>query len=331
MLLNLALVVGGLIGLFFGGEWLVKGAARLASSFGVPALIVGLTVVAWGTSAPELVVNINAALQGSTGFALGNILGSNIVNVGLTLGIMALIIPITVDWQLIRREIPIMIITACIMFLLSLDGEISQGDGILLVLGFLFFNVLMLFYVAQERRKIEPAITEYCEEENLIDESVGEKGDFVATAQVNRIFEIGRIAVGLALLILGSNWTIEGGTAVARTLGVSDFIIGLTLIAVGTSLPELSTALVAAMRKEGDIALGNIIGSNIANILAILGVTAAIQPIAVPANLMLFEMPVLIGFSLVVLVFAFDRIIRRVEAGLLTVAYIGFIAFSVLR
>jgi cation:H+ antiporter len=318
MLLNILMLVLGITGLYLGGEWLVKSASRLASSFGASVLVIGLTIVAWATSAPELIVTVNAALQGSTELALGNIIGSNIVNIGLCLGIMGLMFPVTISWQLIQRELPIMIGAALLAFLLSADGILSQLDGLILFLCFLGFSALVYVLVQQERKKVTVALEEYEEAQGLIDE------------KVNRQFEIGRLAAGLALLIIGANLTVDGGTAIARSFGISEFLIGLTLVAFGTSLPEFTASLIAASRKQTDIAIGNIIGSNIANVLGILGMTAMIKAIPVSANSLQIQIPVLLGFSLLMLLLSFNRLIGRWKAALLLASYAGFIVFSFL-
>jgi cation:H+ antiporter len=318
MFLNIIMLLLGIVGLYIGGEWLVKSASRLASSFGASVLVIGLTIVAWATSVPELIVTVNAALQGSTELALGNIIGSNIVNIGLCLGIMGLMFPVKISWQLIQRELPIMIGAALLAFLLSADGIISQMDGLILFLCFLGFSALIYMLVQQERKKVTASLEEYEEAEHLIDENI------------NRLFETGRLAAGLALLIIGANLTVEGGTAIARSLGISEFLIGLTLVAFGTSLPEFTASLIAASRKQTDIAIGNIIGSNIANVLGILGMTAMIKAIPVSANSLQIQIPVLLGFSLLMLLLSFNHLIGRWKAVLLLASYAGFIAFSFL-
>jgi cation:H+ antiporter len=313
MFINISMVVLGVIGLFVGGQWLVKSAARLASSFGASVLVIGLTIVAWATSAPEMVVSVNAALQGSTNIALGNVIGSNIVNIGLCLGLMGLMFPVKVSWQLIRREIPIMIGAAGLLYLLALDGVLSQTDGLILSLGFIGFNGLVYVLVQRERRKVIAALEQYEKQEGLINGSV------------NRLFEIVRLASGLTILIVGANLTVDGATALARVMGISEFLIGMTLVALGTSLPELAASLVAAAHGQADIALGNVVGSNIANVLGILGFTVVVQPIVVAPNLLRTELPILLGFSMLMLLFSIDRVIQRWEAALLVGSYAGFV------
>jgi len=317
MLSNIVMIVLGIIGLFVGGNWLVKSAARLASSFGASVLVIGLTIVAWATSAPELIVNVSAAAQGSTELALGNVIGSNIVNLGLCLGIMGLMFPVTIGWELIWRELPIMIGSVVLAFLLGLDGELSRVDGLILFVCFIGFSGLIYVLVQRERRKVTADLKEYEEDAKLIDDNI------------NRWFEVGRLTFGLISLIVGANLIVDGATAMGRTLGISEFVIGLTLLAFGTSLPELASSLIAASRKQTDIAVGTIIGSNIANVLAILGVTAIVKPIEVTANSLQVQIPVLMAFSVLILGLGLNRVIGRRQAAFLTACYIGFVVISV--
>lgn len=321
MLVDFALVMIGLAGLFVGGESLVKGAARLASALGVPPLIVGLTVVALGTSMPELLVSLNAALGGASDIALGNVLGSNIANIGLILGISGLIFPLTVEWRLIRQEIPLMIIVSVALMLMSLDGEIGRGDGMILVIGFAAFNLFSILSALQSRRQITPELSEFVEEEQLT--------PLKADVQLGR--EVVRVAFGVLLLAVGANWTVEGATGIARAVGISEIVIGLTLIALGTSLPELVASVIASMRREADIIAGNVVGSNLANILAILGLTSVVQPITVQPALLGFEYPVMIIFALVLVLFLLRQRLNRITAFVLLISYALFIIITMVK
>lgn len=316
MFIKVIMIALGIAGLLIGGDWLVKSAARLASSLGASVLVIGLTVVAWATSAPEMIVSVSAAAQGSSEMALGNVIGSNIVNIGVCLGIVALMFPVKVSWNLIQREIPIMIGAAGLAFLLCLDGVLSQTDGLILLLSFIGFSALVYMLIQRERRKITASLEEYEHDAGMIN------------GNINRLFEIGRLAAGLLCLIVGANLTVDGATAIARTLGISEFVIGLTLVAFGTSLPEFAASLVAATRRQTDIAVGNVIGSNIANVLAILGVTAIVQPIPVSTTSLQVQIPVMLGFSLLTLFMGFDRLIGRREAAVLLVCYAGFVMLT---
>jgi cation:H+ antiporter len=315
MLLYLGMIGLGIGGLWFGGDFLVKAASRLATSFGVPALLVGLTVVAWATSAPELVVSMSAAIQGSSDIAIGNVVGSNIVNIGLIIGIAALIFPIRVNWDLIVREMPIMIAISVAAFIMALDGVISAVDGFLLFGGFLAYNLMQYAIVRYKRDHKSPELAE-------IEELAKEQGT------IKRSAEVVRLLAGLAALVVGAQLTVTGATGAARQIGVSELVIGLTLVAVGTSLPELAASFVAALRKQSDIAVGNVVGSNISNILAILGLTAIVRPINVEQTLITLQFPIMIAFAVGMLILGFNRMIGRVKGGLILAAYIGVVAVT---
>ncbi len=317
MLTDIVLVALGLVGLFLGGDWLVKGVGRLASSFGVSSLVIGLTVVAFGTSAPELLVSLNAAFQEHSDIVIGNILGSNIANIGLILGLTGLLYPIAVQWQLIRREIPIMIGVCVAALLFALDGSISQIDGLIMFIGFIGFTAFSYLAARRDQREIAPELDEFEAYEHLVD-------------QVNRRRELGRLVLGIGVLVLGARLMVDGAVSIASDLGVSELIIGITVVAVGTSLPELATSFMAALRKESDIAIGNVVGSNVANILMILGLTSIFRPIGVEEGLIRFEFPVMIGFSTLLLPFSLNRRLDRWQAGLLLLGYIAFTAASFL-
>lgn len=308
-------LLSGLGLLFIGGNWLVQGSSRLAQSIGISPLIVGLTIVAVGTSAPELIVSVSAALSGSADIAVGNIVGSNIANIGLILGLSALIYPVSVHVTMLRREIPIMIAVTLIVVFMFQDLILSRLEGILLLGGFLLFTGFMIFYSRQEQN-----ITHNIPEEEAVTES--------ASLQRNR--ELLRLVVGIVLLVVGAQLTVNNATILARNVGVSELVIGVTLVAVGTSLPELVTSVTAAIRKESDIAIGNVVGSNIFNILGILGISAFIQPIQVASQSATVDSLVMIVFSLLVLPFVLDRKLGRIEGGIFILAYIGFILYTIL-
>ena len=314
-MLSLLGIVAGLVALFFGGNWLVKGASRLAESLGISPLIVGLTVVAIGTSAPELLVSLRAALSGSSDIAVGNIVGSNIANIGLILGLSGLIFPISVHVNLLKREIPIMIGVALLAVILFQDALVGRIDGLILLIGFAIF---MIFVVISARG----------EQENTYD--ISEEAVESKPEQIQRGREALRLIVGIIVLMLGAQLTVDNATELARSLGVSELVIGITLVAVGTSLPELVTSVTAAIRKESDIAIGNVVGSNIFNILGILGLTALIQPIAIAEQIVKVDSLVMLGFSLLLLPFVLDRKLGRIEAVIFILAYIGFTAYAIL-
>lgn len=316
MLLNVALIIAGLAGLYVGGHWLVKGASRLASSYGISTLVIGLTVVAWATSAPELVVNVQAAVAESTDIVLGNILGSNIANVGLALSLMGILFVVRIGWQLTIREIPIMLGASVLLYVLAMDGMLSRTDGLLLVGGFIAFSALIYYLAQRERRQLDQDLERYEREEGLI------------SPRISRWFEFGRLAAGALALIVAADFTINGATALADAVGVSEFVIGLTLVAVGTSLPEIAASLAAGRHGETDIAVGNIVGSNISNILAVLGVTTIIHPIEVPVQEIQPDVLVMLAFSASLLLLVVGHRWRRWVAVILLVAYLAYIGMT---
>lgn len=315
MITDMLIVLGGLAGLFVGGEWLVRASSRLAASFGMSPLVIGLTVVAFGTSTPELAVSLNAALGGVSDIAIGNVIGSNIANIGLILGVGGLIAVIPVHVILIRREIPLMIGMSVVVFLMALDGEIGRLEGGALFVGLLSFNAYLLL----EGRREHPPLAD----ERKMAEIEGIVG------RINRGREMGRLVAGLALLLAGAHFTVEGAVAIARGVGISELVIGITLVAVGTSLPELVTSVVAALRSEPEIAVGNIIGSNMFNLACILALTAIVRPVPVSAGLIQIELPVMLGFSALLLPFVLDQQLQRWQALIFLLLYAGFIIYMV--
>lgn len=318
MLTNVIYVLLGLIGLGLGGNFLIKGASRLARALGISSLIIGLTVVALGTSAPELIVSLDAAINASSDIALGNVIGSNIANIGLILGIAALITPITLKWNLLRREIIVVVAGSLLMLVFALDGEVSRLDGVILVSGFAAYVAFVYRQGQRERADIEPEIIKFEAESSF-------------TAPSQTIVEVGRVIVGLVGLVIGARLLVDGASSIAREVGVSDLLIGLTLVAIGTSLPELATSFVAAMRKENDIVVGNIVGSNISNIFFILGVVAIVQPISVTATSQTFDLPIMVGFAVLLVPLALRGVLKGVVAAGFLALYSGYIAFSFLR
>lgn len=250
-------LLSGIIMLYFGAEGLVRGSASVALRKGISPLVVGLTIVAFGTSSPEFVVSMSAAFKGNAGIAVGNIVGSNICNIALILGISALITPIKVNIKLIKTDIIIMIIVSIMLYVMILDGTIGRIDGTILFLGIIVYTWFTLYMAKKEKRDSDSQVT-----------TNGRK------PFKDYLFIIG----GLIVLIIGANFFIDGAVKIAKVLHVSDVIIGLSVVALGTSLPEMATSIVAAVKKESDISIGNIVGSNIFNILCILGVAALIQP-----------------------------------------------------
>jgi len=309
--LDTLLLVGGIGVLYFGAEWLVRGAARLAGSLGVSPIVVGLTVVSFGTSAPELVVCVVAAAGGNSDLAIGNVLGSNLANIGLILGLTALVRPLEVAARVVWREVPLMLLATAAIYPLALDGELSTGDGILLLMGLVGYLIFVFQSVEIEAPEI---VHEY---EEFVRASAPEQ------KQV-RLADVALVVAGSAGLVVGGYAIVQGAVAVASFLGVSQVVIGLTVVAVGTSLPELATSLVAALHKEADIAVGNVIGSNIFNVVAILGTAAVVEPMHVARSVLSRELPAVLIMSL--LVFPMLRTgwrIQRWEGAVLLVLYLG--------
>ncbi|MFQ3565718.1 MAG: calcium/sodium antiporter [Aggregatilineales bacterium] len=310
MLIDALGLIAGLVALFLGGEWLVKGAARFARSLGVSPTIIGLTIVAIGTSMPELLVSVGAAISGSSDLSIGNIVGSNIANIGLILGLAALIYPISVHVTLVRREIPIMILTALLAYFLFRDGVISARNGIVLLAGLVAFISFMVYSARRQRRENNNQLS-------LEDE--------LEIQAIKRSREIIRMIAGIVVLMVGAQLTVNNAVGLARALGISELVIGITLIAFGTSLPELVTTLVGALRKQSDLALGNVVGSNIINVLAVLGMTAVVRPIQVSDQIVNFDGLVMLGFSVLLLPFVANRRLSRWEAGLFVIAYLVYV------
>jgi cation:H+ antiporter len=304
------LLLLGLVLLFLGGEFLVRGAGNLATSLGISRVVVGLTVVAFSTSAPELAVSLQSALDGQSALAVGNVVGSNISNILLILGASALVAPLIVARQIVRIDVPMMIATAGLGYAMSLDGTVSQADGLAMV-GLLAAYLWMSIRVARQ----QPA-----------------EADAGAVRQPvkDALF----VVAGVGMLVIGAQWLVEGAVVIARYFGVSELIIGLTVVAVGTSLPELATSVIATRRGEREIAVGNIVGSNIFNVLAVLGLTAVLAPggVPVPKAALAFDYPVMIAASVACLPIFLRRFeIARWEGGMFFGYYIAYTLYLLLN
>ncbi len=319
LLINVVLVSAGLAMLYFGAEWLVRGSINIANKFKISQLVIGLTIVAFGTSTPELSVSISSALEGLPDVALGNVVGSNIANIGLILGLSAIITPILVTKSTVRKEIPIMIGVALILIVISIDGNISTIDGILLVIGIVAFTIFS--YKSSKKDSNDKSLTTNESQTNNIQ------------VQQSKIIpkSIFLVGIGLVLLTFGSFMTVENAVVLAHNFGISERIIGLTLVAVGTSLPELITSVIAARKGHGDLSIGNIIGSNIFNVLAILGISAAIAGISV-SDAMWFDYSIMIVFSAALLIVMKTGFrINRIEGLVLISGYIAYTIFLFLK
>jgi cation:H+ antiporter len=315
----LVFFVAGLAALIFGAEALVRGSTRLAIAVGVSPLVIGLTVVAWGTGSPELAVGVGAALNGQPDLTIGNVIGSNIANVLLVLGLAAAVAPLRVSDRLVRLDVPIMIVVSVATWLLSLDGRLGRFDGIVLFSGIVAYTVMS---IRLSRRSRSLILQEYEKQMH---------GDLLWRRQLVYLVYV---AGGLAMLTVGAGWLVDGASAIAEALGVSKLVIGLTIVAIGTSLPEVATSAVASFRGERDIAVGNVVGSNIFNILAVLGATAIIAPggISVSPDAIGFDMPVMIVVAIACLpVFLSGSIIDRWEGFLFLACYASYLAYLVLQ
>ena len=311
----LSLLVGFVL-LVAGAEGFVRGAARLAAVIGLSPLVIGLTVVSYGTSAPELAVSLRASFLGQAEIALGNVIGSNIFNILMTLGIASLIVPLTVAQQLIRLDVPIMIGVTGLMLMFAVDGELGRVDGSILLIGSIIYTA---FLVLQSRQETDEEVQAEYEKE------------YARTGQRSwkqAIRNVLMLVIGLALLVVGANLLVFGATEIAEAMGVSQLIIGLTIVAIGTSLPELATSVVACYRGERDIAVGNVVGSNIFNILTILGVTATVSGVPVNSAAISFDIPVMLAVAVACLpIFYTGNRISRWEGLLFISYYVAYTAY----
>lgn len=309
MFLSLTNVAVGLCLLGIAAEVLVKGASSLSRRFGLSPLVIGLTIVSIGTSLPELVVSVEAAVTGSGGLALGNVIGSNIANIGLILGIAALIAPIAVQAQVVRMDAPLLVAVSVGFIGLIWDGRLSRGDGVLLTVGILAY----VFYTVRMAQRASLDLQEEANEVLPSPHSVFVDG--------------GLVVIGIVGLVGGAHLLVTGAITVAAALGVSPVVIGLSVVAVGTSLPELATSVVAAWRGQGDIAVGNALGSSIFNLLGILGVTVLIHPLST-ASLGWTELGVMVGLAVIVVPFLRSAYtLSRMEGSALLLSYLGYLVY----
>lgn len=323
--LTIVMLIVGLVLLVMGAELLVRGATRIAALAGIPPLIVGLTVVSFGTSAPELAVSIQAALSGQADIALGNVIGSNIFNVLAILGLSALVAPLVVSRQLVRLDVPVMIGVSGLLLLLALDGDISRVDGLILLLGAVGYTGFLVIQARSDSPQSPASST-------TGDEFAVEYGEVSAGGVRAWGVNLGLVGMGLLLLVLGSNWLVDGAVTIAAALGISQLVIGLTVVAAGTSLPELATSLIASMRGERDIAVGNVVGSNIYNILLILGMAAVLgNGVAVIPGVLHFDLPVMVAVAVACLpIFFTGYAIARWEGAVFLGYFVAYIAYVIL-
>jgi len=303
VILSAVLLLIGLILLCFGGNWLVSGGVTIAKKFRISNLVIGMTIVAYGTSTPELAASIAAAGDHSA-IILGNIIGSNIANVGMVIGVAAILVPLAVHKSVLRKEIPIMLGVSALLVLLSIDGELSQYDGILLLIGLGVFAVYTFRSALKQREKSK-------------DDSNSNKNNIYLKS-------IGLIAIGIVVLYIGAILTVDNAVVIATEFGLSEKIIGLTVIAIGTSLPELITSIIAIRKGHSDIGIGNIIGSNIYNILMIMGVGATLGGVLITADVYV-DYAIMIIFSISLLIGLKTKIINRTMGIILATGYVLYL------
>jgi cation:H+ antiporter len=312
MLLSISMVIGGLLLLAWAAGRLVNGAAALARNLGVAPMIIGLTVVGLGTSAPEIVVSTLAAWQGNAGLAIGNAIGSNIANMSLVVGSAALVAPLVVQSETLRREFPMMMAVMLFALVLMLDGDLVRLDGAFFLLGL----AVVMYWLVAVGMASQP------------DDALAAEFTAEIPRDPSTIKASGWLALSLVVLLVSSQMLVSGAVDIARALGVSDLVIGLTLVAVGTSLPELAATVASAVKREHDIAIGNIIGSTMFNLLAVLGIAAAIQPEAFAPDVLTRDYPVMIGLAIILFAMAYGfrgpGRINRVEGAVLLAIFAGY-------
>jgi cation:H+ antiporter len=322
MVLTIAFFVAGLVVLVVGAEALVRGASKLAAAVGISPLVIGLTIVSMGTSAPEMAVSIKAAWTGQADLAVGNVVGSNIFNVLFILGLSALITPLLVNAQLIRVDVPIMIGVSVLLWVLSLDGSIGVADALLLVLGAVGYTVMA----------VRMGKTESAEVKAEYEHAAPVQGKAAGSGKA-LLMQLAMIVGGLVLLVLGARWLVESSVSMAKAMGVSELVIGLTIVAAGTSLPEVATSVMAAVRGERDIAVGNVVGSNIFNIVGILGVSGVVAggAMKVAPGMLHLDMPAMVAVAVACLpIFFSGHVINRWEGALFLAYYIAYVVHIVM-
>ena len=322
---TVGLLLAGFVTLVAGGELLVRGAGGIAAAVGLSPLVVGLTVVAFATSAPELAVTLQAVRDGSPDLAVGNVVGSNIANVLLVLGIAAVIGPLAVKYQLVRVDVPVMVAMGVLLLFVSLDGLINRTNGALLFACLLGYAISAVVVGLRETRREEP---------NPEPDAVAEPASASGGAPGHNRLNIVLLVVGVALLVVGADWLVEGATRIANERGVPEMVIGLTIVAIGTSLPELATTVIAALRGQRDMAVGNAVGSSIFNIGAVLGVSSLLAPDGIPVaeSAIRVDIPIMIAVSAALLPVIYTGFeIRRWEGALFLALYAAFIGYLLLN
>lgn len=313
------LLLAGLAVLILGGEVLVRGAVGLSAAMKISPLVIGMTVVSFGTSAPELLVSLQSALDGNPGIAIGNVVGSNIANLALVLGITVLIFPIVAEQQTKRIDYPMMMVASVLFGVFALNNMIDRWEGVIFLVVLIAFTV---FLIRSSRKK----------EKSKLEEAIGGERPDASEVKDSLWLSVGLLLVGLVALYFGSEWFVGGASDLASKFGLSDSVIGVTVVAFGTSAPELVASIMAAVKKQSDISVGNLIGSNIFNVFAVLGVTSVVKPVGVDQSVMSFDLIWMLGIAafMVVVLYLGDKI-GRFKGGLLLLSYIIYISWIVLR
>jgi cation:H+ antiporter len=315
MLVNVLWFLAGLAYLVAGAEVMVRGGAKVASRFGISPIVIGLTVVSIGTSMPELAVGVVAAVEGNGALAVGNIAGTNVVNLLLVLGLSALLMPLALQMRTLRFELPVMAGAAILLLILAVDGVLSRFDGFVLTVGAFVYTVAV---VRTARRESQDTTTEFTQAYPK------------SAAPERTALHVGMTLAGIALIVIGAERLVDAAVGMAREFKVSDALIGLTVVAIGTSAPELVTTIVSTLRAERDIAIGNLLGSSIYNILLILGITCLVPAhgLALPAQLVRVDIPIMVAATLICIpIFITGRRVGRFEGGAMVAAYVAFLAF----
>jgi cation:H+ antiporter len=322
MLTSTAWFLAGLGALVVGAEVIVRGGGTLASRLGISPIVVGLTVVSIGTSMPELAVGVVSAAEGSGPLAVGNIAGTNIVNLLLVLGLSALLLPLAIEISTMRFELPVMAMAALLLWALAADGVLSRLDGLILLVGAIVYTVVLIRTARRESRDVA---TEFAAAY-----TANGAGHAVPVNDRRTILHVGMMLAGIAVVVLGAKWLVDAAVGMARGFGVSDACIGLTVVAIGTSAPELVTTIVSTLRNQRDIAIGNLLGSSIYNILLILGITCLVPThgLALPPSLVRIDIPIMVTVVLVCIpIFISGRRVHRAEGAAMVVAYLSFLVF----
>ena len=345
MLIQSILFIAGITGVYFGAEGLVKGSSNLSRDLGIKPIVIGLTVVAFGTSSPELAVSLIASIKGSNDIAIGNIIGSNIANIGLILGVTAIVLPLKVEKVIMKRELPLMIAISAGFYFMAIDRKIGIIDGGFLFTGIILFIGYQVYNTLNSKKESRnsmnntvdaPALAlsanasclqiDLSRHDNNADmlESAKEK----SRTRRDLLFYIVYIVIGLACLLIGAHILVKSAIFIAGRLGISEMVIGLTVVAFGTSVPEMATSVVSALRKEADICVGNVIGSNIFNILMVIGSVALVEPLTVAREALMFEFPAMLLFSVALIpMIRGNLMVNRLQGFVLVSGYIAFIFF----